>query len=288
MMKNTDIKDPIFLQAVEAIDKGDIQLLQKLLEENPALVQNPLDYPEGHYFKNPYLLWFVADNPIRNEKLPSNIVDITRLLIKHVKEKAADSMHHQLDYALGLVATGRIPRECGVQMEMIDLLIDEGAHAGGGLGALAHGNIAAAERLIERGGEFTIGTAVGLNRTADAERLLLSAREEEKLIALTVAAFYANASMLDLLLKVGVNPNGYPEENSGFHTHATPLHQAVYSGNLQAVKLLVEAGASLTATDKVYNGTPLGWAMYMQNEEAPDDETKKRFKEIEEYLKERQ
>lgn len=61
------------------------------------------------------------------------------------------------------------------------------------------------------------------------------------------------------------------------------MHQALYSGSLETVRLLVDAGANLNATDKTYNGTPLGWAMYLQTEEN-DEATKKKFKEIENYL----
>ncbi len=285
-MKNEEITDPLFLQAVEAIDAGNIDTLQNLVTTHPYLITQPLNRPSGDYFQHPYLIWFVADNPIRVGKLPVNIVDITRLLIAKVKQLAGDTAQKQLDYTLGLVVTGRIPRECGVQLQLLDLLIDEGAAPGGGLGALTHGNIDAAVRLIERGGELTLATAVGLNRVDDVLRLISHTSESERVTALTMAAFYANTSIISLLLTAGANPNGYPAKGSGFHSHATPLHQAVYSGSLHAVKLLVEAGASLTATDKVYNGTPLGWAMYMQKDEAPDEATKQRFAAIEAYLRE--
>jgi len=284
-MENSEIKDALFLEAVEAIDGGYIDKLKNLVTEHPALIKNKLDYPEGAYFKDPYLLWFVADNPIRKGKLPANIVEITRLLVEAVKREAIESAQYQLDYALGLVATGRIPRECGVQIEMIDLLIDEGAKPGGGLGALAHGNIAAAERLIERGGKLTLVAAVGLDRMDDVKRVATD--KDELLTAITVAAMYGKAHMIAYLIGLGANPNGYPESKSGFHSHATPLHQAVSSGSLECVKLLVEAGADLQATDKAYGGTPLGWALYMPTEDGNDDDAKKKWAAIAEYLGER-
>jgi hypothetical protein len=40
----------------------------------------------------------------------------------------------------------------------------------------------------------------------------------------------------------------------------------------------------VNAVDKVYNGTPLGWSKYMQEEEAPTEEDKKKYQAIEEYL----
>ena len=284
-MENSDITDPLFRQAVEAIDRGDIITLEDLVTKNLRLIHDRLNYPEPGYFKDPYLLWFVADNPIRTGKLAVNIVDITRLLIGFAKNEAADTAQMQLDYTLGLVATGRIPKECGVQIEMIDVLIDAGAKPGGGLGALAHGNMEAAAHLIDRGGKLTLAVAIGLDRMPDVINMTATAGKEELLLALAVAGFYGKPNMVAYLLSLGADPNGYPQNNAGFHTHATPLHQAVYSGSLDAVKLLVEAGARLDLKDKVYEGTPLGWAEYMEKEESPDEQAGKNFRAIAEYLR---
>jgi peptide-methionine (S)-S-oxide reductase len=57
----------------------------------------------------------------------------------------------------------------------------------------------------------------------------------------------------------------------------------VFSGSLDAVKLLTEAGARLDSHDKVYQGTPLGWAKHMYTE-AKEEKMKKKYKEIEIYL----
>ncbi len=287
-MNSAEIKDTLFREAVEAIDAGDIDALQNLVVTYPSLVTERLVTNEPGYFQDPYLLWFVADNPIRIAKLPSNIVDIARVLINAVKREAPETAPEQLTYTLGLVATGRIPRECGVQIELMDLLIDAGAQPGGGLGALAHGNVEAASHLIKRGGKLTLPVAICLKRLGDIDRLLPLANPNERLTALTAAAFYGMADMIALLLANGANPNGYPENGEGFHAHATPLHQAVCSGSLNSVKLLVDAGASLAATDKIFDGTPLGWATYMQTEEGHDEEAKRKFALIEEYLREKE
>ncbi len=69
-MKNTDIGDTLFLQAVEAIDSGDIVKLGDLIARYPYLVKESLSTTEEGYFKDPYLLWFVADNPIRIDEMP--------------------------------------------------------------------------------------------------------------------------------------------------------------------------------------------------------------------------
>lgn len=48
--------------------------------------------------------------------------------------------------------------------------------------------------------------------------------------------------------------------SAGLYSHGTPRRDAVYSGSLEAVQALVDAGASLDIKDLAYGGTPLGWA----------------------------
>src|SRR6185369_1489160 len=282
-MENSEITDPVFRDAVEAIDSGNISRLKKLLQDDPQVVSKRLDVPTAGYFQHPYLLWFVADNPIRHDRLPSNIAEITRLLIDGVRQNARGSFQEQIDYTLGLVATGRIPKESGVQIELIDLLIDAGARPGNGHGALAHGNREAAQRLMERGGKLTLTTAIGLDRKEDIERLLRQATAEEKQIALIASAYLGKPAMIRDLINLGVDVNTYIDHSSGFHSHATALHQAVYSGSLDSVKILVEAGANLNLEDRVYQGTPLGWARYLQKEEK-DESRKEKYSQIEKFL----
>lgn len=45
------------------------------------------------------------------------------------------------------------------------------------------------------------------------------------------------------------------------------LHHAVWSGSLDTVKLLVEAGAKMDTGDSIYDGTPLDWAEYGKKED---------------------
>src|SRR5678815_3434132 len=80
-MGNFEITDPLFRKAVEAIDSGSTGVLKRLLQDHPKLASKRLDKPSEGYFQYPYLLWFVADNPIRNERLPANITEVTRILI---------------------------------------------------------------------------------------------------------------------------------------------------------------------------------------------------------------
>ncbi|MCG8606766.1 hypothetical protein MJD09_17500, partial [bacterium] len=115
-MENSEIRDPLFRQAVAAIDAGDLKTLEYLLANNGHLVCQRIDYGQD-YFRDPYLLWFVAENPIRNGKLPSNIAQITRVILRAIERKCVKTLQEQIDYALSLVCSGRVVRECEVQLE---------------------------------------------------------------------------------------------------------------------------------------------------------------------------
>lgn len=241
--------DDLFRQAVALIDAGDAAALARLLDEHPHLVTGRTDYGDEHYFHRPYLLWFVAGNPVRNDRLPPNIAAIAKLII--------DRGGTQVDYALELVASGRVPREAGVQRALIDVLCDAGANPDGAmLAALAHKERDAAARLLERGATMNLVTAVCAG--GDPAPYLEAADDRERQLALTAAAFYGNARALELLVQAGVDLDAYSPE--GFHPHATPLHQAVDAGSLESVQLLVDAGARIDIRDRAHHGTPLGWA----------------------------
>jgi peptide-methionine (S)-S-oxide reductase len=123
-----------------------------------------------------------------------------------------------------------------------------------------------------------------LGRWADAERLARTATLEEKQDAFVQAALLGNAEALRRMLALGVEPTTVSRRNQ---SHGTALHHAVWSGSLDAVKVLVEAGADLMRRDTIYDATPLGWAKYgqqVQNDEA--DASKKQYTQIAAYLRE--
>ena len=254
-----EVADPLFREAVGAIDAGDVAALERLLAVHPRLVRDRIDGGGEGYFRDPYLLWFVAENPVRNGTLPANIAEVTRTILRAAKSESPETFQEQIDYALGLVCSGRVPRESGVQGPLIDVLADSGARPDGALlPALAHREIAAVERLLSRGAALTLPAAVGTGRTTDVARLGRTASAEDRQIALAAAALYGDAAALGDLIALGVDLNAYSP--AGFHPHATALHHAVDSGSLDAVKTLVESGADLAAKDRLYQGTPLDWA----------------------------
>jgi peptide-methionine (S)-S-oxide reductase len=269
-MDNAKILDPIFREAVDTLDAGNVAALEGLLAQHPRLVRDRLQDGEEldgeEYFRQPYLLWFVAENPIRNGKLPQNIAQVTRAILQAAERQGVDSLREQLDYTLALVCSGRVPREHGVQRDLMDVLCDAGADPDGAMvPALAHRELDAVERLLERGAKLTLLAAVGTGRTDDVTRLLPEAGADERQAALAAAALYGQPHTLALLIDSGVDVNAYNPPS--LHSNATALHQAVGSGSLAAVKVLVEAGADLNTKDRIYQGTPLDWAEYLQQPE---------------------
>jgi hypothetical protein len=301
-----ELLDDLFREAVSAIDAGDLATLERLLAAHPQLVRDRLASPGAWlhnkvggaldgFFRQPYLLWFVAEDPVRNGKLPGNIAEVAATIIAAAKRAGVESLQQQLDYALRLVCWSWIASQCGVQIGLIDVLIDAGASTDGRAvyesrfgshsdSAIYNGNFAAAEHLIKRGAPLTLTTALCLERWADVERLAPAATREEKQGAFIQAALGGKAEALRRMLDLGVDPTTISTRNQ---SHGTALHHAASSGSLEAVKVLVEAGADLNRRDTIYGGTPLGWAEYARQQQK-EESSMTRYREIAAYLREHQ
>lgn len=152
------IGDPVFRRAVDLIDTGNLGELRVYLKRHPGLTREHVTFEDGNYFRNPTLLEFVAENPVRWSRLPLNICDLTRVILDAGVEVAA------LTETLMLVATGCVPRECGVQTALIDLLCDWGADPNPAAEtATVLFEMHAVEALLRRGGpdDFAAGSRVG-------------------------------------------------------------------------------------------------------------------------------
>lgn len=274
--------DELFADAVGAVDRGDLAGLQQRLEQHPELATERLESPgpwlrdavgdalDG-FFARPYLLWFVAEDPVRAGKLPPNIVEIARAIIDVARQRDPTSLQSQLDPALRLVAWSGVAAKAGVQIPLIDLLVEAGAApAKNANNALVNHHLAAAERLIELGGELTLGTAVCLDRWDAIPSLFAAANDEQKQFSLVMAALNGRARSVRWLLDAGVPPN---QPSRHLYAHGTPLHHAVCSGSLDTVKTLVEHGADPAIPDTAWNGTALGWAQHYVEDGDPGRRT---------------
>jgi len=287
--------DTLFRDAVTAIDAGDVATLERLLAVHPGLVRDRLKAPGAWlrdkvgsaldgFFRNPYLLWFVAEDPVRNGRLSGNIAEVTRTIIRAAERERVKSLKAQLDYALRLVSWSGVASDCGVQIALIDVLVDAGASPEGKPdNALVNGHVGAAEHLLERGATLTLSTALLLSRWDDVTRLAATASAREKQSGFVLAALNGKAEALRRMLNLGIDVNSPSKD---LYSHATPLHHAVCSGSLDAVRVLVEAGAGLRARDKAEKATPLGWAEYYRGGSGGEGRGRQ-YAEIAAYLRDK-
>src|SRR6516162_8870870 len=90
--------DRLFREAVALIDAGDLGGLESFLAANPIVAQERLAEPGPWlcdtfggklpgFFQRPYLLWFVAEDPVRSGRLPKNIAQMALAMIESVRRK---------------------------------------------------------------------------------------------------------------------------------------------------------------------------------------------------------
>jgi ankyrin repeat protein len=249
------IEDATFRRAVELLDAGDAAGLRAFLNQHPNLARQHVTFEGGNYFRNPTLLEFVAENPVRHGTLPDNIVGVAKAILDAGVEQSA------LNETLMLVSTGSVPRECGMQRPLIDLLCDHGADPNSAIHAAAvHGELEAVNALLGRGARIDLPMAAALGRIEEARRLLPSTKSEDRHLALALAAQFGHVEIVRLLLDAGENPSRY--NPVGGHSHTTPLHQAAGAGQHELARLLVERGARLDLKDILWGATPADWARH--------------------------
>jgi peptide-methionine (S)-S-oxide reductase len=268
-----------------------VPALDRLLTDHPELARERLTAPGAWlrdkiggaldgFFKEPYLLWFVSEDAPVHGRLPKNIAKVTRAILRAAR--GAPGFQEQLDSTLRLVCWSGVAQRCGVQIELIDTLLDAGAAPEGGPdNALVNGHTAAAEYLVARGAEPTLASAVCLGRWDDARRLAAAAAASEKQFALVLAALNGKAEAVKWMVDAGADVN---RPSADLYAHGTPLHHAVCSGSLATVQALVDAGADPGTRDTAWNGTPLGWAEHYLSERN-DADSQTRYGAIADYLR---
>ncbi len=269
-----------FEAAVEAVIGGDATALRDLLARNPQLVH--ARSTRITHFDPPVhaatLLHYVAANGVEGhrQRTPPNAVEIMRLLLEAGAEP--DSLARLYGgecTTMSLLVSSAHPAAAGLQAELAETLADYGAsledHGQGSWtspvqSALVFGYIDTARALVRRGARVdSLSAACGLGLLDQARELLPAAPPEDRHRALALAAQLGHLEVVRLLLDSGEDPNRY--NPPGTHDHTTPLHQAAMAGQLAVVQLLVERGARLDIEDKIYHGTPLGWAEHAGQKE---------------------
>jgi hypothetical protein len=210
------------------------------------------------------LLHYVAANGVEDYRQlsPSNAVAVARVLLDAGAE--VDATSHAYgggSTALGLVATSTPARRAGVQIPLIELLLERGAAIDGiRLGAslvrdaLANGCPEAAQALADRGARLDVIAAAGAGRLDLVQRLAdaASAHDLEKALV-TAAGTYGAYDVVKYLLDRGVDVAA--------GTSWTALHSATAGADLRIIDLLVRHGAPLEKRN-MYGGTVLGQAVW--------------------------
>ncbi len=270
-----------FEAAVEAVINGDLAELETSLRRDPSLIRARSSRvccfdPPVH---RATLLHYVAANGVEahRQRTPANAVAICRaLLAAGAEPDALADMYGAQCTTMSMLVSSSHPAAAGLQVPLLELLLDFGAAIegcgtrkwGGPLfTALLFGMADAAEALADRGARIDLPMAAGLGRTDAAAALLPMADAAARHRALSLAAQHGRTEIVRLLLDAGEDPNRYNPEH--MHAHTTPLHQAVLGGYVPVVRLLAERGARLDIRDKIWDGTPLGWAVHGGGREKP-------------------
>jgi ankyrin repeat protein len=257
-----------FELAVDAIINGDLATLEMLLRRNPELVRARSAREHGST-----LLHYVSANGVEDfrQKTPKNIIEITKLLLKAGADVNAESdAYGGRSTTLGLTATSCPPERAGVQLPLMELLIDHGAMIdgpdGGSAvnGCLHNGRGEAAEFFATHGARLDLEGAAGVGRLDVVKsffkndgRLKPPATQQQMKDGFAWACEFGQTNVVDFLLRQGMEPHVKLK-----HDGQTGLHWAAFGGHVDTVKLLLERGAPVDAKDESYGGTPLGWALY--------------------------
>jgi ankyrin repeat protein len=257
-----------FEMAADAIVNGDLATLERLILGDPELVR-----ARSSREHRSTLLHYVSANGVEDfrQKTPDNIVAIAKLLLDAGADVNAESdAYGGRSTTLGLTATSCHPQDAGVQIPLMELLIERGAMLDAPDGAsrvnacLHNGRGPAAEFLAGRGARLELEGAAGVGRLdivksffTDDGALNFPEMQRQMMDGFAWACEFGRTSVVDFLLQRGVDPAAKLR-----HHGQTGLHWAAYGGHIDAIKLLLERGALVEAKDESYGSTPLGWALY--------------------------
>jgi len=253
-----------FEQAVDAIVAGDADTLARLLREAPSLVQ-----ARSTREHRSTLLHYVSANGVEDfrQKTPKNIVEIARMLLDGGADVNAESdAYGGRSTALNLTGTSVHPAVAGVQIDLMQLLLDRGAIVDRRdvVSCLRNGRGPAAQFLAANRAPLDLEGAAGVGRLdlvrAFFDRngaLARTSARQQMLDGFAWACSFGRTDVVEFLLHRGV-PVGAKLKHHG----QTGLHTAAGGGFVDTVQLLLDHHAPVDGRDGSFGGTAIGWALY--------------------------
>jgi len=254
-----------FEAAADAIVSGDLPVLRRLLAEQSGLARE-----RSTRAHRSTLLHYVSANGVEDfrQKTPKNIIEITNLLLDAGADVDAESDAYGGGCTtLGLVATSIHPERAGVQIALLQTLLDRGAQlqqpsAGGNQQSIVHACIAngqpkAASFLADLGARVDLESAAALGRIAVVQELLDKSREPRQMqakqmeSAFRYACGYDSRAVAEFLLYRGIDPAAHDKDGR------TALHWSCYGPHIEIIRLLLERGTSVDVKDKPFQSTAM-------------------------------
>ncbi|HUH63796.1 MAG TPA: ankyrin repeat domain-containing protein [Terracidiphilus sp.] len=259
-----------FESAADAIVEGDAESVSRMLRENLSLAR-----ARSTREHRATLLHYVAANGIEGwrQRTAKNAVEIAGILLDAGAEvDAAADIYGGGATTLGLVATSVHPDRAGVQIALLQLLLDRGARIDRpGIAGSAHslikacfanGRGQAAEFLSHHVPALDLEEAAGAGHLDGVRSffnpdgtLKASATQEQLRYGLFWACQFGRNRVVEYLLSLGFDL-GMHDGNG-----QTALHHAVIGAQLETVRLLLKHGAPLEVKNG-YGGTVLGQAVW--------------------------
>ncbi len=265
----------LFRNAVDALDTGDLVRLTRMLDDNPSVLKyrcNCGDWYEDGYFAGAMLLHHIAGNPIRCQ-LPSNILEITALLLERGANPNAVCGKPPRSTTIGLVITGKQVSDAGVAVALIDLL----AKFGASVEALQEPDmltlplwncgLGTARALAARGAAADLRHFAGLGNSERVYELLRETPQHDLIErALIYAVVHNHLDIVEALLQAGATGDRLVAPSVGI-TERTALHEAANRGHREIVDLLLSRGVYTGVVEPQWGGTPAGWALHGGHDE---------------------
>ncbi|HWD37786.1 MAG TPA: ankyrin repeat domain-containing protein, partial [Fimbriimonas sp.] len=265
-----------FEEAADAVVRGDAAKLRAMLAANPGLV-----HAKSERVHNSQLIHYIGANGFENwrQKTPKNAPEMLRILLDAGAEVDAKADAYGRGTTLGLVATSVHPVNAGVQIQLMEMLIQAGADVNGAPGgwnivisALHNGRGLAARYLADHGATLDLESVAGVGRLDLVRRsfspggsLKPPATPKQMSDGFMWACEYGWPEVVAFLLDQGT------DISEGAGADMTGLHWAIVGNQIEVVRLLLARGAPLEALN-VYGGTALDCAVWCVENQDPGPE----------------